>query len=82
MERFPEIYEHYQLRRKTPQTEAAWVDYVKREQLASMRLPNVTIKVLGCWDTVGSLGLPEYWLVKKLKWNDAHKFYDTELASG
>jgi uncharacterized protein (DUF2235 family) len=79
MEQFPEIYKHYKLRTAT-NTEA-WNQYFRDAELAKLQIPGVTIKVLGCWDTVGSLGLPEYSIVKQFGWNDGHKFHDTNLSS-
>jgi uncharacterized protein (DUF2235 family) len=38
------------------------------------------IKVVGVWDTVGSLGVPEYWFVKKLGMNAKHKFHRPTLS--
>lgn len=28
----------------------------------SLVIPNVPVKSVGCWDTVGSLGVPSFWL--------------------
>ncbi len=41
---------------------------------------DVTIKVMGCWDTVGSLGIPETWFTKLLGWNKKYAFHNTELS--
>jgi len=41
---------------------------------------NVNIKLLGCWDTVGSLGIPESSVTKFLNLNSDHAFHDTELS--
>lgn len=40
----------------------------------------VKIKVVGCWDTVGSVGVPDYWWSKGIR--QAFEFYDTSLCSG
>jgi uncharacterized protein (DUF2235 family) len=39
----------------------------------------VTVKVIGVWDTVGALGLPESWLTTITGFNKAYQFYDTAL---
>jgi uncharacterized protein (DUF2235 family) len=39
------------------------------------------IKVIGVWDTVGSLGMPEYWIVKKTNINAKHKFHRPTLSN-
>ena len=41
---------------------------------------SVTIKVIGCWDTVGSLGIPETTFTKLLNLNHKYAFHDTELS--
>lgn len=40
----------------------------------------VDIKVVGCWDTVGSVGFLDYWFPRGGK--QAFKSYDTTLSSG
>ena len=40
----------------------------------------VKIKVVGCWDTVGSVGVPDYWWTKPFR--QAFEFYDTSLLEG
>jgi uncharacterized protein (DUF2235 family) len=40
----------------------------------------VEIQVLGCWDTVGSVGVPDYWWSKPFR--QAFEFYDTSLSVG
>jgi uncharacterized protein (DUF2235 family) len=39
----------------------------------------VTVKVIGVWDTVGALGLPESWLTTVTGFNKTYQFYDTAL---
>jgi hypothetical protein len=41
---------------------------------------SVNIKLIGCWDTVGSLGIPESPLTKFFNLNREHAFHDTELS--
>lgn len=39
----------------------------------------VEVKVVGVWDTVGSLGLPESLFTKITSWNKGFQFHDTAL---
>jgi len=41
---------------------------------------NPKIKVMGCWDTVGSLGIPESLFTKVFNLNKKYAFHDTELS--
>ena len=41
---------------------------------------NVKIKVMGCWDTVGNLGIPESWFTKLLGLHKKYAFHNTELS--
>lgn len=74
---FPEAYRNY----RELDTEA-WAKYKSRvgEQERWVRDEEVQVKVLGCWDTVGNLGVPEHILTKLLKWNDPYKFHRVDLA--
>jgi hypothetical protein len=58
-----------------------WKKYQAEKDLAKYRQPNVRMRVLGCWDTVGSLGIPQNPIVEKLGWNKQFYFYDTQLCS-
>jgi len=74
----------------------AWAQYMKDDGnqsfdffLQQLETPNLQdrtrhtrIKVLGVWDTVGAVGLPDYEIVEKLKWNSKYEFYDTRLHWG
>ncbi|MHC5595002.1 MAG: DUF2235 domain-containing protein [Nostoc sp.] len=42
----------------------------------------VPIKMLGCWDTVGALGVPDItpWLPIAKLWNQKYEFYDATLS--
>ncbi|KAI9657410.1 MAG: hypothetical protein M1821_003092 [Bathelium mastoideum] len=42
-------------------------------------IQDVTVKIVGVWDTVGSLGLPRSWLTRLTRCNAAFKFHDTAL---
>jgi len=51
---------------------------VKLSAFRRQTIPNVTVTVLGIWDTVGPLGIP----TNALKWLNDHRynFHDTELS--
>ena len=70
---FPDIWERYQ-------GEHEW-DESKLE-----RAHKVNIKLIGCWDTVGSLGIPETrytkYVTKLFHLNREHAFHDTKLSDG
>ncbi|KAH9221860.1 hypothetical protein DL95DRAFT_355235 [Leptodontidium sp. 2 PMI_412] len=59
-----------------------WVKFVNEDKPYEHGIPNVQVKVIGVWDTVGSLGVPELgkhgWLWQaKL---DNYRFFNTELS--
>lgn len=74
----------------------AWAQYMKDDGNASFeyflsqldkpefrdRTRRARVKVLGLWDTVGAVGLPDYDLVEKMKLNSKNEFYDTRLHWG
>lgn len=64
---FAGIWERYQGKKQDPnwKKEFAW---------------DVTIKVMGCWDTVGSLGIPDNWFTKLIGLNKRYAFHNTELS--
>lgn len=41
---------------------------------------DVRIKVMGCWDTVGNLGIPENWFTKLFGLHKKYAFHNTELS--
>ncbi|KAF3916479.1 hypothetical protein ABW20_dc0100493 [Dactylellina cionopaga] len=41
---------------------------------------NITIKIIGVFDTVGSVGFPDSWLTRTLGLNASFGFYDTKLS--
>ena len=67
---FAGIWDRYQGTVKDPQWES------KKDQVTH----SVNIKLIGCWDTVGSLGIPESLFTKLLNLNRNHAFHDTELS--
>ncbi|KAG8871736.1 hypothetical protein FRB97_008341 [Tulasnella sp. 331] len=76
MDRFPVIYDAYRLRKSEEDFDAA---FRGMEHLFPIRY-EAKITVIGCWDTVGAMGLPEFWWVEKLGLNNSHKFRSVELS--
>ncbi|KAK6524694.1 hypothetical protein TWF281_011595 [Arthrobotrys megalospora] len=73
MEDFSKIYEDYinfKLR------DDSYIDNQGWE-----RIKGVSIKTIGCWDTVGALGIPTSPVIEKCKCNEKYKFHDTDLTS-
>lgn len=77
MEHFSEIWARYKYRKST----AEWEEWLRREGYKIRRHMNVPIKVMGVWDTVGSLGVPGGWWVAN-EWNRKFGFWDTGLDYG
>lgn len=80
---FKPIYELYE-KATTPK---GWEDSLKAYILKNepsatgwkIAPEDVEIKVVGCWETVGALGVPESKLAEFLRLNDKWKFLDTQL---
>ncbi|RVD87276.1 uncharacterized protein DFL_001518 [Arthrobotrys flagrans] len=45
------------------------------------RIKGVSMKTIGCWDTVGALGIPTSPVIEKCKCNGKYKFDDTDLTA-
>ena len=73
---FPGIWERYQGTLVDPEWEANKHNLIHK----------ASIKVIGCWDTVGSLGIPETRYTKSFTklfgLNREHAFHDTKLSNG
>ncbi|EPS45361.1 hypothetical protein H072_627 [Dactylellina haptotyla CBS 200.50] len=72
MESFGKIYEDYinfKLKDEAYIIKQSWE-----------RIKDVKIKAIGCWDTVGALGIPASPVIEKCKCNDKYKFHDTDLT--
>jgi uncharacterized protein (DUF2235 family) len=72
----PEAYQLYCHRGVRPNDQEA-IDFRKENSLGS----RVDITLLGCWDTVGSLGIPDLssFLPLAEQLNQKYKFHDTKL---
>ncbi|RPB29299.1 hypothetical protein L211DRAFT_831976 [Terfezia boudieri ATCC MYA-4762] len=77
MEHFSEIWARYKNRKST----AEWEEWLWKEGHKIRRHMNVPIKIVGVWDTVGSLGVPGGWLGAR-EWNRRFGFWDTGLNYG
>ncbi|KAF3298002.1 hypothetical protein TWF132_004147 [Orbilia oligospora] len=86
-------YQHrYEKGYKSPQPDcpfpnkpsAADPGYVEQLYRMGMTIPNVRIRAIGVWDTVGALGIPKIGWLQKLgvqpKKTDEMMFYDTSLS--
>ncbi|KAK6540229.1 hypothetical protein TWF694_009045 [Orbilia ellipsospora] len=73
MENFGKIYEDYINFKLKDET------YIDKQNWE--RIKGVTIKAVGCWDTIGALGIPTSPAIEKCKCNDKYKFHDTDLTS-
>ena len=87
LDRFKEVYDHY-IANKFSITEAYKTQFT--EQYPGHRYPDVKIKFIGVWETVGSLGVPDLYLFgwrppilnTILQWMSApHSFGQTDLLS-
>ncbi|EWC47156.1 hypothetical protein DRE_03525 [Drechslerella stenobrocha 248] len=72
MENFGKIYEDYINFRLRDQS------YIEKQDWERIKV--VSIKSIGCWDTVGALGIPTSPVIEKCKCNDKYKFHDTDLT--
>ncbi|KAK7225341.1 hypothetical protein V2G26_013344 [Clonostachys chloroleuca] len=83
MSRFAEMWEAYRANTGgQPFRESKWYLDNKDE----LGLTNVKVKVVGVWDTVGALGIPEWPVVKwarkiGLRINSQYAFHDTKLST-
>ncbi|KAF3940826.1 hypothetical protein ABW19_dt0203709 [Dactylella cylindrospora] len=80
MDDFAMIYQEY---KKGPESFAAFTE--RRIAANSDGIPwetqrNITIKVIGVWDTVGSVGFPDSWITRSLGLNKSFGFYNTKLS--
>lgn len=80
---FKPIYELYENSADPKAWELSLATYISKNEPSSTdwRVPpeEVEIKVVGCWETVGALGVPESKFAELLHLNDKWKFLDTQL---
>ncbi|KAG9002321.1 hypothetical protein FRB93_011747 [Tulasnella sp. JGI-2019a] len=76
MDRFPILYDAYRHRKSEEEFDAAFRGMAHK--FPTRHVAKIT--VIGCWDTVGAMGLPEFWWVEKLGLNNGHKFRSVELS--
>ncbi|ACK70034.1 conserved hypothetical protein [Gloeothece citriformis PCC 7424] len=77
----PQAYEFYRNRNIKPRSKEAR-DFRKYKSQRINGSYFIPIKMLGCWDTVGALGIPEIvpWLPIADLWNQRYNFHDYELS--
>jgi uncharacterized protein (DUF2235 family) len=56
------------------------IDKWDKDDPAGPRARKVKVKVVGCWDTVASVGVPDY--TSWLKWSEAYDYLDGSLVGG
>lgn len=82
MDSFHAMYEAFRTRKDGQAFKStAWAQAHERA-LSIMFHKGVSVKAIGVFDTVGSLGLPETTVVKWTDWNRAHRFHNTKLDPG
>jgi hypothetical protein len=79
MSNFPGLWAAY--RSGTPFKDTGWY----KEHGDELQKEKVPIKVIGVWDTVGALGIPEWFIVRLLRGvgipiNKAYEFHNTRLS--
>lgn len=74
----PEAYQRYRSRKSEDKPDAYKMEQFRQENNAEQ----VPITLLGCWDTVGSLGIPNLWTFVSLdqQINQKYAFHDTSLS--
>lgn len=73
LERSRGLYNAYQ------EGEVAFATYQTQYSIYANRV-DARIRVVGCWDTVGSLGIPQTWLTWFTQANKRDEFFDTNLS--
>ncbi|KPM39236.1 hypothetical protein AK830_g7343 [Neonectria ditissima] len=82
MSRFPEMWQAY---RQHTSGESFKCSTWYRNNAKEVGLSDVRVKIIGVWDTVGALGIPEWGFVKKLikagiPVNKQYAFHNTNLS--
>jgi uncharacterized protein (DUF2235 family) len=89
IEYLPPIYQEYK-KHFRPKKRHLWQQWLadNKELLLPMMHKQVLIPVLGLWDTVGSLGIPESrfskyfaWTHLRSFWNEKYAFLDSSITS-
>ncbi|KAI5803961.1 hypothetical protein DFH27DRAFT_652186 [Peziza echinospora] len=81
MHHFSEVYEQYKI--PDPDSDKPlFKKYLVEKGHRYAKHMNVPIKCVGVWDTVGSLGIPEYIGLLGSVRNRKYKFHDTNLSIG
>ncbi|KIM22601.1 hypothetical protein M408DRAFT_332846 [Serendipita vermifera MAFF 305830] len=82
----PKIYEQYKLRREDQASKDKFTNWWENERYKFRFHDNVVITILGVWDTVSSIGIPQTWLSTTLgldwlrkRYNASYAYHDTSL---
>lgn len=79
MTAFYGMYQAYKKKERTQRfQDTEW--WKENAEKLNIRYKHVSVKFLGVWDTVGSLGLPDSMLSQATNWNKGYQFHDTELS--
>lgn len=80
MDQFWMAYDAYKQRGEKPIMETDWYLHNGGNEWLANCDKNVSIEVVGVWDTVGSLGWPSNNLIDLSKRNKAYGFHDTNIS--
>ncbi|HAN73682.1 MAG TPA: hypothetical protein DCQ63_04870 [Planktothrix sp. UBA8402] len=77
-----ELYRDPKISTNNPKAEKFREDNSQKINTEKYLQYRVPIKMLGCWDTVGKLGIPDLtpWLRIAKPWNQKYEFFDTKLS--
>jgi len=75
------IYKHYQARRDTREQRQEFDDWMEARKGEFIHHKEVIIHILGLFDTVGSLGIPQGMLTSALGYNgnESYGYHDTSF---
>jgi uncharacterized protein (DUF2235 family) len=76
----PQVYEIYRSKQHKNKEEEYERKTEEMARLAPKMQKDVRIKLLGCWDTVGSLGIPQKFSFLNPKFNERYRFHDYQLS--
>ncbi|KAJ8475345.1 hypothetical protein ONZ45_g15642 [Pleurotus djamor] len=78
----PVIFEAYKVRRSDKSSRDRWDALLDKETSIlndKIHPPGLTISILGVWDTVGSIGIPETWASSYLGWTGVRENWNKHL---
>ncbi|MFB2892394.1 DUF2235 domain-containing protein [Aerosakkonemataceae cyanobacterium BLCC-F50] len=78
-----ELYRHSEIAHDSPEVQEFRKENSKKVSQGATDLENnIPIKMLGCWETVGTLGIPDVLPLPAIEkiWNINYQFYDATLS--